>query len=175
MAKKPLDWDKARMMFELDKPLGEIEKATGINRGSLSRKAKKDGWEKGIATAVASQDVAVQGFKATLTQPQLHEFNTEVERLKEISRIDDYLNSGIGLAAQKGVDLIIKDDATMMDVVGFGRFQLDAKKGLGTLKEPIANNQKEEKTINNVMKVPLASDDWERAAIDSQSKLVNEQ
>jgi len=87
MAKKAkLDWDTARILFELDKPIRFIEKETGINKGSISRRAKNDGWERGSATVVAQNASDIEGYKATLTQPQLHIFNEEVIQRTEFAK-----------------------------------------------------------------------------------------
>ena len=59
----------------------------------------------------------------------------EVDRLLKAEKIDDFLNSGLGIAAKKAVELIQDDESTMDDIAKFGKFQIDAKKGLGTLAE----------------------------------------
>ena len=39
-------WDKAKALFELGYTLQEIELETEINKSSISKKAKKENWEK---------------------------------------------------------------------------------------------------------------------------------
>lgn len=86
MAKKIAhDWDKAKLLFELDKPFSFIEKETGINKGTISKRSKKEGWERGRATAVAQKASEVEGYKSTLTQQQLHFFNEEVIQRTEFA------------------------------------------------------------------------------------------
>ena len=65
----------------------------------------------------------------------------ELRKRARADKIDNYLDKGLGLAAKKAIFLIKDEDAMMSDIVGFGKFQLDARKGLGTLKEDIGNTQ----------------------------------
>jgi hypothetical protein len=44
----PQLWAQAKALFETGKSLSEISSATGIDRALISRKAKKEGWQKGI-------------------------------------------------------------------------------------------------------------------------------
>lgn len=80
------DWDKARLLFELDKPFSFIEKETGINKGTISKRSKKEAWERGKATAVAQKASEVEEYKSTLTQQQLHFFNEEVIQRTEFAK-----------------------------------------------------------------------------------------
>ena len=80
MAKKEPDWEFVQILFEAGNKLPEIEKKTGVNKGSVSRKAKKEGWERGSATSVIHKAVDVEEFKATLSNQKLHVFNDEVDR-----------------------------------------------------------------------------------------------
>ena len=102
----------------------------------------------------------------------------DAKRIKA-EKISSYIDTGLGLAAKKGVEIIQDSDATMQDVSGFGKFALDAKKSLGTLEEKPTtlisqNNDSSVKT--NVMQVPVMSqEDWNKKATESQEKLINEQ
>jgi len=84
--KKAPDWDKAKLLFELDKPFSFIEAETGINKGTISKRSKKEAWERGKATAVAQKASEVEGYKSTLTQQQLHFFNEEVIQRTEFAK-----------------------------------------------------------------------------------------
>lgn len=102
MAKSPEQWEKAKVMFEAGKPLTDIEADTGINKGSISRKAKADGWEKGKTQQLIIDAARVEEEKATLTQPELHFHNQEVERLSRDTKIVHSLvrNNMVGVAAK---------------------------------------------------------------------------
>ena len=78
----------------------------------------------------------------------------ELEKRAKAEKIDNFLDGALGIAAQKAVEIIQDEDAGMQDVVGFGKFQLDARKGLGTL---IENNtsQVNVQQNNEQMKVTI--------------------
>lgn len=46
MAYSPEQWEKAKILFELNIPLSEIEKKTGISKGQISKKANAQNWKK---------------------------------------------------------------------------------------------------------------------------------
>lgn len=52
-------WVQARSLFEIGKTLRDIQAATGINFGSLSRKAKAEGWVKGGMQELVAKNVEV--------------------------------------------------------------------------------------------------------------------
>jgi hypothetical protein len=105
--KKAPDWDTAKILYELDKSFGDIEKETGINKGSVARKAKNNAWQRGKATTVAQAASEVEQYRATLTQPQLHVFNTEViQRTEFASRLSEFSEK----AMNKAEELIIASE-----------------------------------------------------------------
>lgn len=44
-------WEKAKALFELGKSLTYISDETGINKSSISKKAKAESWEKGVVVS----------------------------------------------------------------------------------------------------------------------------
>ena len=46
MAHSQEQWDKAKFLFELGTPLSDIQEETGISKGQISKRSKRDGWEK---------------------------------------------------------------------------------------------------------------------------------
>ena len=46
MAIDPKKWEKAKAMFAIDKSLSEIQAVTGIDRSTISKKAKAETWPK---------------------------------------------------------------------------------------------------------------------------------
>ena len=72
MTRKKVNWDKVKALYESGLPLTEIEKRTGVNRGSISRKAKKQQWKHGKnADYIVAKEVVAQR-KATLKATELH-------------------------------------------------------------------------------------------------------
>lgn len=41
-------WDKAKALFEADKSLRDIEKATGLDNSNIAKKAKAENWQRGV-------------------------------------------------------------------------------------------------------------------------------
>lgn len=79
-------WEKARLLFEHGKPLNDIAKELGINKGSISRKSKQENWTKNselatlvaddVANIIMGNEIATQ--KATLATEELRLHNREV-------------------------------------------------------------------------------------------------
>jgi len=56
--------------------------------------------------------------------------NRELKRKLLAEKLEDYLDNAVGQAAKAGVEILQRDEVTMQDVVGFGKFQNDARVGL---------------------------------------------
>lgn len=65
------DWEKAKIMFEMGKSLNQISNELGIDKGNISKKAKKDNWQKGKLQPLIQDAVRVQEAFTTLSQPEL--------------------------------------------------------------------------------------------------------
>ena len=65
-------WKLAKILFEAGEPLKVIESKVDINRGSISRIAKKEGWEKGRLQPMIEQAIQVEQAKDELTATQRH-------------------------------------------------------------------------------------------------------
>ena len=61
------DWEKAKALFESGKSLSEINAETGIDRATVLKRAKKDGWEKGIYQQLIVDSARVKAEISTLT------------------------------------------------------------------------------------------------------------
>ena len=83
MAIKQAIWAEAKVLFEVGKSLNQIEAATGINRTSVGKKAKKEGWEKGKNLQLILDDVRVRTEKSTLNLQEENFHNAEVDRLSK--------------------------------------------------------------------------------------------
>lgn len=62
----PQLWAQAKALFETGKSLSEISSATGIDRALISRKAKKEGWQKGIYQQLIQDGARVASELSTL-------------------------------------------------------------------------------------------------------------
>ena len=65
------DWAKAKIMFEMGKSLNQISNELGIDKGNISKKAKKDNWHKAKLQPLIQDAVRVQEAFTTLSQPEL--------------------------------------------------------------------------------------------------------
>lgn len=81
MAIKKELWDRARALFEIGKSLGDIQDDTGIPKSTVSKKAKKEGWEKGKNQPLKDALVEHEEKKATLKE----EKSTLVEKASKLS------------------------------------------------------------------------------------------
>ncbi len=72
MPKKQINWEKIKALYESGLPLAEIERRTGINRGSISRKAKKQQWQHGKNADYIVAKSVVAEKKATVKATELH-------------------------------------------------------------------------------------------------------
>lgn len=59
-------WDKAKVLFELGKSLNDIELETNIPKGTISKKSKKDNWEKSKIQPLKNDIVGYEKEKETL-------------------------------------------------------------------------------------------------------------
>lgn len=79
------DWEKAKALFEAGKSLSEINSETGIDRATVSKRAKKDGWEKGIYQQLITDSARVKAEISTLSSTVLSVVEKEIEeRTKHI-------------------------------------------------------------------------------------------
>lgn len=83
-------WDIAQAMFEGGASLQEISFKTDIDRSTISKKAKKLGWEKGINQQLIADEIRVETEKSTLNQQQVeyHEFqvSSQLALIKDIEK-----------------------------------------------------------------------------------------
>lgn len=94
-------WDVARAMFEGGASLFDISSKTGIDRSTVSKKAKKIGWEKGINQHLVVDEVRIEQEKSTLNQQQIQYHDFEVAfKQKLISDIEKFSNNAIKKASQ---------------------------------------------------------------------------
>lgn len=68
MAYKQEVWQKAKVLRESGKSLGDVELLTGINKSSVQRKEKKDNWLVGKTQQLKSDIIEVEKQNATILQ-----------------------------------------------------------------------------------------------------------
>lgn len=79
------DWEKAKALFEAGKSLSEINSETGIDRATVSKRARKDSWEKGIYQQLITDSARVKAEISTLSSTVLSVVEKEIEeRTKHI-------------------------------------------------------------------------------------------
>lgn len=84
----PLQWEKAKTLFELGKSLSEIQNQTGIDRSNVNKRAKSEGWRKGFLPQLIDAKVknlednhTIEEIITTLKPQQQRTVVTEVERI----------------------------------------------------------------------------------------------
>ncbi len=65
------NWTQAKIMFELGKSLNQISNELGIDKGNISKKAKKDNWQKEKLQQLIQNAVRVEEAFTTLSQLEL--------------------------------------------------------------------------------------------------------
>jgi hypothetical protein len=65
------NWTQAKIMFEMGKSLNQISNELGIDKGNISKKAKKDNWQKGKLQPLIQDAVRVEEAFTTLSQLEL--------------------------------------------------------------------------------------------------------
>lgn len=79
------DWMKAKAMYEADKSFRQIADATGIDNSNISKKAKKEGWQRGILPQLIVDTARVREEFTNLLPHQQQVVESEVaERLRHI-------------------------------------------------------------------------------------------
>jgi hypothetical protein len=118
----------------------ELAHRNKISLGLVSKITKDQ--EKGLEQAVNARTAAKSATQG-LDEQSVHAIKEASNRQLKAIKIDDYLNGGIGIAAKVAVGILNSGEATMNDVVGFGKFQNDARVGIKTqekFSQQIINN-----------------------------------
>lgn len=122
-------WGKAKFLFELGKSLSEIETETGINRTSVGKKAKKEGWIKGKNLQLKTDIIGIEEENSTLQEKK----STVVEKVAQLSEfeitiLDDVVQNELqhkslvfstsSLALIRNNQILTKNKKTVMLKVG---------------------------------------------------------
>jgi hypothetical protein len=107
----------------------ELAHRNKLSVGLVSKLTK--GLEKENEQVVNIQVQARQAVER-LDEQELTAVNEVTEKRIQALKIDNFLDKGVGLAAQKAVEILQSPDATMDDVAKFSKAQNDMRVGLGT-------------------------------------------
>lgn len=77
-------WDKAKVMYELGHTLGDISNTLEIDKGGLSRKAKKENWVQGKNQQLKSDIIEYEHQKSTLEEKK----STLIEKLSTLENYE---------------------------------------------------------------------------------------
>lgn len=121
-------WDKARLLFEHGESLNEIAKQTGINKSTISKKAKEFGWAKNEKSTLVDQEVQtiimqdeINRQKSTLNSTELQYHNKQVIEkvnleLEKTRKFDNstLMNQELVNLAQEGIlESVTNQDGTV--------------------------------------------------------------
>lgn len=79
------DWEKAKALYEADKSLRQISDETGIDNSNISKRAKKENWQRGVLPQLIADTARVREEFTALLPHQQQVVESEVaERLRHI-------------------------------------------------------------------------------------------
>ena len=137
-------WDKAKAMFEGGASLKDINYETNIDKSTVSKKAKKEGWEKGKNSTVIQAEAMVIAEKSTMNQPQLNYHNNEVDRLTKDTRMIHGLTKGnlSGISRHiKAGRMGVADHKKAQDMIDKASVTLGVSQRFSTQASTVINNQ----------------------------------
>lgn len=149
-------WQKAKVLRESGKSLGEVELLTGINKSSIQRKEKKENWIVGKTQQLKSDIIEVEKQNATILQQK-------ATIREKIATLEDY--------EIKYLDELIQDEAKIRSLL-FSTTALNVIR----INEDLQQNMKYEKVsvgdgVQNLEPVKLSASDYKNAqeALDKAS------
>jgi predicted DNA-binding protein YlxM (UPF0122 family) len=96
MAISKQQWQQAQAMFEAGASLSEIAGKVDIERSTISKKAKKEEWDKAINQQLILDDIRLQQRKATLNEQQLQHHDYTVNfKLMMMDDIERFSNASM--------------------------------------------------------------------------------
>lgn len=144
-------WDKARTYFESGKySLSQIEEKTGINKTSISKKAKIQQWQKGSkADYIEAKELIVEK-KSTLKQ---YEINTLDEIVEERTKHLIYFQDS-ALKNQHKANKMLDDAEALCEVEAHSRItQRNKETVLGRDKTTEISNTNAQQNNQKIIKV----------------------
>jgi len=154
MAYPDNQWAKVQAMFELGLPLNEIAKECGIDKGSVSRKAKQAGWLKGKMQPTVAKEVQarqalkeVEAEKATLNATERVAIDVAVA--KRLQHLQFFETANL-LVAKTAANKLQRDglNASYQDVNAAANAIAKAQDGvLGKNPDTVINNTNAVQTV----------------------------
>ena len=84
MAYTKEQWNEAKFLWELDKPLSYIVEKTGISKGQISKKSNKEQWKKETEGNTLNTEIReLDKIKETIKQK-------ETDLINRVSKLEDY-------------------------------------------------------------------------------------
>ncbi|MCK9532616.1 MAG: hypothetical protein M0R77_19180 [Gammaproteobacteria bacterium] len=148
-------WDKAKSLYELGVPYEQITKATGIPKGTISKKVNKENWQKETEKLAIKDDViAFEKKKETL------ELQKETI-IKQVSNLNDYQITVLDKMIEKeiGHQSMVFNTATLSLIRK--NQMLERNKKTITLRSKIADKENGSYTeVIELVEVPLNANDY---------------
>jgi hypothetical protein len=119
-------WAKAKALYECGKSLRQITSETGIDSSNISKRSRKEGWEKEKIPQLIADTVRVKAEFSTLNKPQQEIVTREVD--KQIKMLEFFNNSTL-----KNCSIMMKKVNSDMDIYGHNSVQNTLHKGKETV------------------------------------------
>ena len=173
-------WDKAKILFESGKlSLSEISSKTGIEKSSISKKAKIQQWKSGIESEYIDAKVLIAEKNSTLAIEKINILedvaNDEIRRRKLVfgltekilNNINKTISTTIPILDEKGKK--IRDEEIALDSKSAKEYIEAIDKASITLgiNQRHSSNQINVNTQNNIQNnnIPLSIEDAEKEAL----------
>jgi hypothetical protein len=97
------DWAQAKALFESGKSLSEINAQTGIDRSTISKRAKTEGWEKGKFQQLIQDAARVSGEISTLDSTAQQVVVKEIDELTKAREFYSKAGQKVAMMAVKSM------------------------------------------------------------------------
>jgi hypothetical protein len=97
------DWAQAKALFESGKSLSEINAQTGIDRSTISKRAKTEGWEKGKFQQLIQDAARVSGEISTLDSTAQQVVVKEIDELTKAREFYSKAGQKVAVMAVKSL------------------------------------------------------------------------
>ena len=98
-----IDWAQAKALFESGKSLSEINAQTGIDRSTISKRAKTEGWEKGKFQQLIQDAARVSGEISTLDSTAQQVVVKEIDELTKAREFYSKAGQKVAMMAVKSM------------------------------------------------------------------------
>jgi hypothetical protein len=143
------DWILAKDLFEVGKSLSEINDATGIDRATLSKRSKKDGWEKAKNQQLVIDSARVKAEFSTLSSTAQQVVEKEIdERTRHLQFFTNATIKNCSIMMKKvDSDADFADHKLVQDTLSKGKETVLGKEPSQVINNLNAQQNNEQKTI----------------------------